>query len=231
MRILGLHVIDTRNVGDLWSSPLHYFSFPDSEVIFADIRQPLTDFRPDAVIYGGGSITASEHFRRWDCPTIAWGVGHTERKMPWGEAMIREHKRASALCDLYFPRDWIPELERRVPCASCMHPAFDQMLDVVPQHDVVRYSAARRVEVQSPSESPHMTNEDGTIEEAVAFIASGRKVVTSSYHGAYWAQLLGREVEVVSWGSKFDYLPGLKLFEARTLQRYAYELARATILQ
>lgn len=143
--------------------------------------------------------------------------------------MLSEHARAAALCDLYFARDWMPELSRRVPCASCMHPAFDEVLDAKPQHDVVRYSAARRVEVQAPSDAPHMTNEDGTIEEAIAFLASGRKVITSSYHGAYWAQLLGRDVETVSWGSKFDYLPGLKLSEARTLQRYAYELVRATI--
>ncbi len=143
--------------------------------------------------------------------------------------MLAEHRRAAALCDRYFPRDWIPELGNRVPCASCMHPAFDLALDIAPEHDVVRYSAARRVEVHEPTDAPHMTNEDGSIEEAVRFIASGRKIVTSSYHGAYWAQLLGREVELVSWGSKFEYLPAMRLPEARDLQRQTYEIVRATI--
>lgn len=227
--ILALHIRDTKNVGDRWSCPLEYFSFRGFQTIFADMRQP-PDIRPDVVIYGGGSITASPDFRRWDCPTIAWGVGHTERQRPWGEKMLAEHQRAAALCDLYFPRDWMMELKGpHLPCASCMHPAFDMALDVHPAHDVVRYSAARRIEVQAPEDAPHMTNEDGDIEAAVRFIASGRKVVTSSYHGAYWAQLLGREVELVSWGSKFEYLTGLKLSEARRLQRYAYELTLAAI--
>lgn len=228
--ILALHVRSTRNVGDRWSCPLEYFSFPGFMVAFADMRDP-PDIDPDVVIYGGGSITASPYFRRWGCPTIAWGVGHTERQRPWEEAMLAEHRRAASLCDVYFPRDWMMGLKNRVPCASCMHPAFDRALDVTPVHDVVRYSAARRVEVQEPSGAQHMTNEDGSIEDAIAFIASGRKVITSSYHGAYWAQLLGREVELVSWGSKFDYLPHMKLSEARTLQRYAYQAVRLSLLE
>jgi hypothetical protein len=227
VKILALHVRETKNLGDLWSCPLHYFKFSGFDVVFADVRNPPLDMRPDVVIYGGGSITTC--LSMWDCPTIAWGVGHTERQRPWGEKMIAEHLRATALCKVYMPRDWMPGLERCVPCASCMHPAFDQALDIKPEHDVIRYSAARRVEVKEPADTPHRTNEDGSIEEALRFIASGRKVVTSSYHGAYWARLLGREVEVVSWGSKFDYVPELRLSEARTIQRYAYELTRATI--
>lgn len=228
--ILALHVRDTLNVGDRWSCPMEYFSFPGYLVAFADLRDP-PDIAPDVVIYGGGSITASPFFRRWDCPTIAWGVGHTERQQPWHEKMLAEHQRAAGLCDVYFPRDWMIDLKNRVPCASCMHPAFDEFIDTKPKHDVVRYSAARRVEVQAPADAPHMTNEGGDIETAVRFIASGRKVVTSSYHGAYWAQLLGREVELVSWGSKFHYLPNMRLSEARTLNRYAYEAVRLSIME
>ena len=31
-------------------------------------------------------------------------------------------------------------------------------------------------------------------------------VVTDSYHCAYWAQLLGKNVQVASWSVKFDHM-------------------------
>ena len=30
--------------------------------------------------------------------------------------------------------------------------------------------------------------------------------MTDSYHGAYWAQLLGKNVQVLSWSVKFDHM-------------------------
>lgn len=218
--ILGLHIRDSRNAGDRFSSPLDYFDCGKRHAVAADMRRPPA-VNPSAVVYGGGSITASPDFRRWPCTTIAWGVGHHERVRPWAEAMQAEHERAAALCDLYFPRDLVPGFEARwTPCASCMHPVFDEPLPE-PRHPVVRYSACRRIDVSNGA-APHMTNEDGTIEEAVRFLASGATVVTSSYHGAYWAHLLGRNVELVPWGSKFEYLPRLTLEECRERNRRAH---------
>lgn len=217
MLILGLHVRNA-NAGDRWSTPLEYFDFGD-ETIAADMRRP-PELAPDMVIYGGGSITASTAFRRWPCPTVAWGVGHHERDRPWQDSMRAEHERAAALCDLYFPRDRVPGLEDRwTPCASCMHPVFDECF--MPRHRVVRYSAARRIDVSDGS-APHMTNEDGAIEDAVRFLASGETVVTSSYHGAYWARLLERKVEIMPWGSKFEYVPDLTLAQCRAANFAAY---------
>lgn len=216
MVILGLHIRETKNVGDRWSCPLEYFGF--GETVLADLRNP-PDVAPQAVIYGGGSIATNIGY--WPV-AIGWGVGHTDRNAPWAEEMEREHRKAASLCDLYFPRDDLPRFEV-VPCASCMHPALDTVMH--PTRKEVRYSAARRVSVDDGF-TPHMTNEDGTIEEAIAFLASGEKVVTSSYHGAYWAGLLGRKVEIVSWGSKFHYIPRMNLNECREANRKAYEKVR-----
>lgn len=216
--ILGLHIRDTRNVGDRHSSPLDYFEFPGNDVIIGDMRAP-PDCRPDVVIYGGGSITASPDFRAWpNALIIAWGVGHHVRAEPWDAEMLAEHRRAAGLCDLYFPRDAMPGFAT-IPCASCLHPAFDA--PDAPRYPVVRYSAARRVDV-SNGRDPHMNNEDGAIEDAVRFLASGETVVTSSYHGAYWARLLGRRVELAPWGSKFAYLPNGDLAACRQANRAAY---------
>ena len=176
---------------------------------------------PAMVVFGGGSITASPNFRRWPCLTVGWGVGHHVRQAPWHDAMMEEHTRAEALCDLYFPRDRVPGFEEQwTPCPSCMHPVFDEPIEI--EHAVVRYSAARRIDVSNGAD-PHMTNEDGTIEHAVRFLGSGEKVITSSYHGAYWARLLGRKVEMVRWGSKFDYVPDATLDECRDRNRLAYQ--------
>ena len=213
--ILGLHIRDTKNAGDRASSPLDYFDFPGA--VAADMRS-VPQCRPDMVIYGGGSITASPDFRAWDCPVVAWGVGHHVRKEPWADAMREEHERARWLCAMYFPRDAVEGFEV-VPCASCMHPVFDERIE--PECEVVCYSAARRVDASRPG-VPHMTNEDGDIETAVRFLGSARKVVTSSYHGAYWAGLLGREVDIVPWGSKFSYLPAMSLEQCRDANRRAY---------
>jgi hypothetical protein len=215
MLILALHIRDTRNAGDRWSCPLDYLDL-GAEVIFGDMRQP-PDCRPDLVVYGGGSITASPDFKRWSCPVVAWGVGHNERANPSHEAMQREHDRAAALCDLYFSRDRVDGHEW-VPCASCLHPVFDEAIE--PTHEVVRYSAARRITVEGGG--PHMTNEDGSIEDAVRFIGSGATVVTSSYHGAYWARLLGREVRMVEWGTKFRYVPDIGLQACRAANTEAH---------
>lgn len=191
------------------------------------MRSP-PDCRPDVVIYGGGSITASPDFHAWSgAITIAWGVGHHVRLPPWDETMRTEHVRAAALCDLYFPRDPIEGFEC-VPCASCLHPVFDEVRSG-PAHKIVRYSAARRVNVETPADAPHMSNEDGTIEQAVRFLASGETVVTSSYHGAYWVGLLGRKVEIVPWGSKFHYLPKLSLAECRAANRAAHAKVMALL--
>lgn len=226
MRILGLHIRESRNAGDRWSSPLDYLTFHGCEVVKGDMRAP-PDVRPDVVVYGGGSIVTSPDFRRWPgALMIAWGVGHHERVRPWDDLMRAAHATASEICDLYFPRDGVGSFEQ-VPCASCLHPVFDDCPD--PVHAVVRYSAARRITVDDPSDAPHMTNEDGDIERAVRFLASGETVVTSSYHGAYWASLLGRKVKIVPWGSKFEYLPRHTLAECRALNMAAYRVVSERI--
>lgn len=215
MKIIGLHIRDTKNVGDRWSSPLDYFGFDGCEVFVGDMRSP-PKIDADLVIYGGGSIVTSPDFRSAK-RVVAWGVGHHVRHPPWEDEMRSVHESAARSCELYFPRDPFGD---SVPCASCMNRVFDFV--PAPTVDVVRYSAARRIMVDEPSGSPHMTNEDGTIEEAVAFLASGRMVITSSYHGAYWARLMKREVKIVPWGSKFSYLPDMDLAACRGRNLSAY---------
>lgn len=88
-----------------------------------------------------------------------------------------------------------------VPCASCMHPAFDRLRDRRPTHPVVVYEHPDFMQLDVPW--PKRANRDLTLVEALEFLASGEVIVTSSYHGAYWGVLLGRRVVCVPWSTKF----------------------------
>jgi exopolysaccharide biosynthesis predicted pyruvyltransferase EpsI len=48
-----------------------------------------------------------------------------------------------------------------------------------------------------------MFNLKTSVEAVAAFLGSAETVVTSSYHGAYWASLLGRRVVGIPTSSKF----------------------------
>ena len=48
-----------------------------------------------------------------------------------------------------------------------------------------------------------MNNSSCPPKQAIDFIASGETVVTSSYHGVYWAQLMGRKVICIPFNDKF----------------------------
>lgn len=89
-----------------------------------------------------------------------------------------------------------------VPCASCM--AARLASPPPPRHEVVLYAhATKSAALQRPADVPFATNHLGTFAQALDFIASGATVVTNSYHGAYWAMLLGRRVLCLPYGEKF----------------------------
>jgi hypothetical protein len=50
---------------------------------------------------------------------------------------------------------------------------------------------------------PRESNDSGDLDGALAFLASGETIITSTYHGAYWGLMLGRRVIVVPWATKF----------------------------
>ncbi|WP_206688551.1 hypothetical protein [Cyanobacterium stanieri] len=73
-----------------------------------------------------------------------------------------------------------------LPCASCMHPSFDQKRQV--KHDVVVFSH-RKYQLNIPH-LPRMTHNTQSVEEVLDFLGSSKTILTSSYHGAYWGVLL-----------------------------------------
>lgn len=198
---------DTTNVGDWFCAPQRYFDFPNTAM--ADIL----DFDPESlsehVVLGGGGLIAKtfhDHMRRLAevrpqiSSLIAWGIGeseHVDRQggfvLPY-DGVLPDYLKAF---DLVGIRDFGAEY-RWVPCVSCMLEHFDRDYSVT--HDVVVYQHKR---IPIPvSGFPTRTNAGDDIESVLEFLASGDLVITNSYHGAYWATLLGRRVLAIPNMSK-----------------------------
>ncbi len=200
MKISFFHLRNTRNIGDFACSPYDYFDWGDATV--CDLREPGQDY--DMGVCGGGKIfgglATQPGIDQGAKAHIAWGVS-TVQNFP----ISRKYRRARALCDLIGTRDWGDAHYEFAPCASCMSPLFDRAK--APEHDVVFYNHAGKTGSQGitiPESMPRLSNNCGSLAEALAFIASGRTVISNSYHGVYWAMLMGRRTICIPFSRKFS---------------------------
>ncbi len=191
------HIRSTGNIGDLASCPAQYFEFPEHSI--GNYAEPVPEC--DAVIFGGGTLTQWAAGRAPEVKTrILWGTGSTRHgeTEPWPDPDG---------FDLIGTREWTAEREAAglyVPCASCMSPLFDEHYEI--KHEAVRFvNADPSIKSRYPmgaDELPTMEN-TGSFEDTIAFLGSAPVVVTNSYHGCSFAQLLGRRVVCVPYSSKF----------------------------
>ncbi len=189
------HFSETRNVGDTHAGPYRYFDFGKPVLQTADTGWT----EAGTVIYGGGLVwrMIQYHAKRGvlngGC-LVAWGIG------------LRGDLSARAVTEAHPDSPW-----RHVPRPSCMHPFFDAVPE--PTEEVVLFRHARKSEgLLCPDGIPTQQNQGGTLRAALRFLASGATVVTNSYHGTYWALLMGRRVLCVPFSDKFARfarMPGL----------------------
>jgi len=176
------------------------------------------------VIFGGGGLLgfdghnkhkeALEILRRYaesGGPVVIWGAGHN-RTRNWIDA--QRETDASLYGDLSNFVVGLRDFEtmwRWVPCVSALHPSFHARRPK-PSNSVVSYwHGALPLPSSALQGLPQMTNIAdksakkfmSDLEAVLAFLASGEVVVTNSYHGAYWATLLGRRVVAFPNSSKF----------------------------
>lgn len=192
------HYKNTPNIGDLMCAPYHYFDFADAQSF------DLSDTIPpcDAVIFGGGAIepklrTERIHDRVQARHKIGWGIGTSRRgKTTHGPLIddldlcgVREIGREVGVRNAFY-----------VPCVSCMSPLFDKVYPI--SQEVVFYTHGV-FSLPDTGNAPRLTNRSASLEDALSFIGSGETVVTNSFHGVYWATLLGRKVVCLPFSSKF----------------------------
>lgn len=200
MRVLNLHYRDPHNCGDMASTPCSYLH-PAAE--FQDLHDAFTPADFDLIIIGGGGLLNDGHIPRIReiCAAhprvVLWGVGTNY--------FVPPHKPypdvpRGVLCGV---RDELPTPQpgvRWIPGASCLNPAFDETYTV--ERGVGYYGHPRFA--QATGGVPNNVR----AWEAIRYIGGCERLVTDSYHGAYWGVLLNKPVAICRpWGSKFFHMP------------------------
>jgi hypothetical protein len=148
----------------------------------------------------------SEKLKPVDKPRFIWGAGYngTEdvsfEKIKWPKALtkykligLRDHHEKSKF-------QW-------VPCASCLHPAFDRKYTV--KNDVIWFEHKKQmIKDFGQDPIPRFINSGNNMDQTIELLGSANIILTNSYHGAYWGVLLGKKVILVggTWSSKFKFM-------------------------
>lgn len=215
MKITFAHRLDRNNVGDYWCSPIHYYRnnlpYYTDHLEIKKIKSKMLD-NFDPIIVGGGGLIGEIKF---DQRLREIAESHKSKlKVLWGvgDNVTRTKEKTDFLSyiykyDLIGIRDYIKGHESIwVPCVSCKSDLFDKYNDSKVRNEVVYFEhlynpISREIIKNYPG--PVMTNNGSDFEGVIQFLSSTRYVFTNSYHGAYWAQLLGKKVITNSWSTKF----------------------------
>jgi hypothetical protein len=148
---------------------------------------------------------AHKSIKRNKGPKILWGAGHNQREVNKKDGEL-VWPRWMKEFDLVGVRDYLQGFNW-VPCASCMHPAFDKKYEVT--NKIVWFEHKKQLIKGAEFGSvpiPRIVNSGQNLEQTISILGSAEIVVTNSYHGVYWATLLGKKVICVDpWTSKFFY--------------------------
>jgi hypothetical protein len=200
-KVIFTHVNFIGNAGDWNCSPFDYYQFPfDYELVhYMDFMKILTEndfyfnhkFKNRIIIIGGGGLitTKGNHLQEIlrylvkHNKIILWGVGsNTDCDVDWD---ILNHKNV-VLAGI---RDRVYGINAEyLPCVSCKHSLFDQPQPISKGLGF----HAHRLEQMPISDDVILNNK--SIEEIINYFSSKEAIITTSYHGAYWAQLLNKKV-------------------------------------
>lgn len=202
--VQAVYATTPSNLGDLASCPLNYYRFKrdgaEVRTMHLHVRHEVGKAGNHPTIWGGGGLCKPNNpLNEWQAATsrfVVWGAGlnmNNGRHQQYGSGWLDEKSRSRDYRQLVGVRDDNAG-PRWVPCASCMHPLFDEFADAEPTREVVVYEGFDLIATDYPRLSCWGLR---NMRQAVEFLASGETVVTASYHGAYWATLLGRRVAVI----------------------------------
>jgi hypothetical protein len=195
---------DRHNIGDIKAAPREYFDFL-RDFKHIDIKEDFGRHNVDlasklVVVGGGGILYFNREMERLGASRgstlICWGAGHnTHGSDQIGRIDLLDRFALVGIRDFGYGYEW-------VPCVSCMDPAFDRAYPIA--HDVVIYEHRWFSGFDNDASIPRLNNSCTHFGKVIAFLGSAETVVTTSYHGAYWATLLGRKALVVDpFSTKF----------------------------
>lgn len=217
--VVSVYRIDHSNLGDLMSAPRNYFQWLDGPRIdiFDDpTRHEKVLATASLVVVGGGGLLGHCDSNIETLLDVCAGARRPPRMVFWGAGNGTRDSLPPYLSrfDLVGIRDY--PLARAnsvnwVPCCSALHPAFDAVADSPPTAPIHIYDAHRKpVRSLLPALPPYPTTTNDarsvTMAHAVAHLANAHTVITRSYHGAYWASLLGADVQIAADALPKKYL-------------------------
>ncbi len=189
-----VNIKNTPNTGDQVCTPYLYFDFPNAEHFHIDDKIP--DCK--VAVYGGGAIEPYLRVHRIHDfvnakKKVSWAIG-TSR------SGTKDHGELVNDLDICSVRELNREGGDYVPCVSCMSSLFDQKFEV--DQEVVFYKHAKKTKEGTLEGLPQMSNR-APFDEVIEFLGRSQTVVTNSFHGVYWATLLGKKVVCIPFSSKF----------------------------
>ncbi|WP_460218475.1 polysaccharide pyruvyl transferase family protein [Psychroserpens sp. MEBiC05023] len=219
--VANVHRIDTRNAGDYYCAPHHYFEVLKGKSldIFGyksddnDKRQNFIDtVNAKSLIIGGGGLLNRSGFNRQmklfeklseqGKKTVLWGVGHNE-KHPHTYDKVKHYNVDVSKFGIAGTRDYKMPGDY-VPCVSCLHPIFDKPFEETQDFGIVFHKdTLKKPEILAKFQDYPTSSNTSDFEELINFIKASNKIVSDSYHVMYWSMLLGKKVVVVPNSSKF----------------------------
>ena len=209
------HQPSLRNIGDELCSPRHYFDFIEPRARIA--------------IIGGGVFSdlgekALDRLRIPASDAVLWGVGRSVKRAGDRLQVIENLPHlAWGLRDL----DGVADSSHFLPCVSCLHPMLDvpiagekTLLFVNADQRVTREADVPALQRLAAEKGWSFLQNSCSDEEMQAALAGCSRVVTNSFHGAYWSLLSGHAVKVIGYSSKFESLFRALRLPVNALLRY-----------
>lgn len=225
--IANVHRLETPNCGDIASGPLQYCQvsgqrrFIELNRCQGKHKSVEADLaRADLLVLGGGGLLDHPKFApviqrlidRYGHKLIVWGAGTNA---------LGSHRKAGipptdlSGVALVGRRDYPPtENSLWVPCASCLHPALRPLIKVHgsrPRRGIAILENNAGAKTHAIDDCGYQSvrrlgNKNVSFEQVIEFILSAELLVTSSFHGVYWATLCGVPVIGIPTSAKFSTL-------------------------
>ena len=231
--VVNIHRYDPTNIGDFYCGVHHYFDkLKGKQLDIFDYKredQAIRDnwfekITQNALIIGGGGLLNREGFDlqmklfeqlgEKGKKTVLWGLGHNAKERnTYGK--ISKYNVDTSKFGLVGVRDYGMK-EEWVPCASCLHPIFDEKHEVKNEIGMIFHKKTLNDKrILKKFENFPSTANNAVFEDVIQFIGETDTILTDSYHAMYWSLMLGKKVMVFPNSSKFynfKYQPVISSF-------------------
>lgn len=196
MNIYFSNVNYIGNVGDYWSSPLKYynFDFEYKHIHLMDIAyNRIDDIKNSIFVIGGGGlinesfslITKAINKIIKNNFVIFWGIGGSSNYFINFNILNHPNVKLIGIRDIDYNFNFN---NNYLPCVSCKNSLFDN-----------NYNIKYKIGIYEHTDYPinlkyNKLKNNENINNVLEFLGSHEIIITNSYHGVYWSQLLNKKV-------------------------------------